>query len=139
MDLSGQEMNVQSSLTGTNVLGTSLNKGPQFLDLILPELLLHTQAGRGPPCWGRGTGMPCYLWRSKTSQQPRDAYQWKMSEVLYSACGHLLPGIPTVSVQPESLSTYLQVNKMLSLATSFSVRTMLVMPQVRVCFCFLIL
>lgn len=126
-------MNVQSSLTGTNVLGASLNKGPQFLDLTLPELLLHIQAGPGPPCWGRGTGMPCYLWRPKTSQQAREAYQWNMSQGLYSACGHLLPGIPTVRVQPELLSTYLQVNKMLSLATSFSVRTILVMPQVCVC------
>lgn len=118
MGLGGQETNVQSSLTGTNDLGTSLNKGPQFLDLILPELLLHTQAGPGPSGWGRGTGMPCYLWRPKTSQQARDSYQWKMAQVLYSACGHLLPGIPIVSAQPESLSTSLRVNKILSLATS---------------------
>lgn len=56
-----------------------------------------------------------------------------VSSAVYSACGHLLPGIPTVRAQPELLSTYLQVNKMLSLATSFSVRTILVMPQVHVC------
>lgn len=107
---------MQSWLTGTNVLDTSLNKGPQFLDLILPELLLHTQAGPGLPGWGRDTGMP--LWRPKTSQQARHSYQWKMAQVLYSACGHLLPGIPIVSAQPESLSAYLRVNKILSLATS---------------------
>lgn len=118
MGLGSREMNVQFWLTGTNVLDTSLNKGPQFLDLILPELLLHMQAGPGLPGWGRDTGMPCYMWRPKTSQQARDSYQWKMAQVLYSACGHLLPGIPIVSAQPESLSTYLWVNKILSLATS---------------------